>query len=72
MTRRSFLQPSQRIDLVQRRRTREAALYSEQPVPIDIRRLPGAGEGAGYIGITDFSWLSPEISWMDPEVSWLA
>lgn len=70
MSRRSALTVSQRIDLVQRRRTREGVQYSEQPVPLNIKRLPGAGDGGS--GITDFSWLSPEIGWMDPEVSWLA
>lgn len=71
MSRRSYLNASQRIDLVQRRRTREAVQYSEQPVPLDIRRLPGAGSGNGP-AVTDFSWLSPEIGWMDPDWSWLA
>lgn len=74
MTRRSRISTTQRINLVQRRRTRDGTLYSEQPVPLDIRRFSGAGEGAGIPvapGITDFSWLSPEIGWMDPDVGWL-
>lgn len=70
MTRRSSLSSSQRIDLVQRRRTRGDNMYSEQPVPLDIRRLPGTGDGGGA-GITDFSWLSPEIGWMDATLSWI-
>ena len=69
MTRRTALTQAQRIDMVQRRRSRGDLMYSEQPVPIDVRRLPGAGEG-GSDGITDFSWLSSEISWLDPNVSW--
>ena len=72
MTRRPALTPSDQIDLVQRRRTREVARYSEQPVPADIRRLPGAGEGAAYVpGIAAVSWLSPDASWTDPRASWL-
>lgn len=72
MTRRSYLLSKQRIDLVQRRRSRSATLFSEQPVPIDIRRLSGAGEGAGQAAAAAaFSWLSPVIGWMDDEMSWL-
>lgn len=71
MTRRPALSPSDQIDLIQRRRTRESARYSEQPVPIDIRRLPGTGEGGTYLPRPDRSWLSPVIGWMDPGSSWL-
>jgi len=77
MTRRSPLNPSQRIDLVQRRRTREGTMYSESPIPMNIKGLPGTGDGGGGTviltpGITDMSWLSSEISWLDSEASWLA
>jgi hypothetical protein len=72
MTRRTSLSPTQQVDLVQRRRTREAGMYSEQPVPLDVLRLPGTGEGSGFVGIANYSWLSPDIGWMDPEAGWLA
>ena len=71
MSRRSYLLSNQRIDLVQRRRSREATLYSEQPIPLNIKRLPGAGEGdGGAVVVTDLSWMSPDISWTDSGWSW--
>lgn len=73
MTRRSRMTTSQRIDLGQRRRTRGAEMYGEQPTPLDVRKYPGGGEGGSWDPgwPTDVSWLSPEIGWLDPNWSWL-
>lgn len=72
MSRRSYLSSIPKVDLAQRRRTREAVQYSEQPIPVNIHRLPGAGEGTGGAVVTlDTSWLSPDYSWTDAGWSWL-
>lgn len=72
MTRRSKMIPSQRIDLVQRRRARDSDRFSEQPVPVDIRRLSGAGEGYTEIDDSfDATWLSPDLTWLDPRATWV-
>jgi hypothetical protein len=80
MSRRSRITTSERIDLAQRRRTRTAGIWSEQPVPIRLGGLPGTAEGGTWDpgwpeplpptgGCS--SWLSPRIGWMDPKASWL-
>ena len=72
MTRRSYLLSSQRIDLVQRRRARSAVLVSEQPTPVDIRRLSGTGPDPGQGAVlAPRTWLAPGVGWLDSEVSWL-
>jgi hypothetical protein len=72
MTRRSQLTSRQRIDLAQRRRTRGNDMYSEQPTPLNVQRLPGGGAGNwDPAWPTDSSWLSPATSWMDPGMGWL-
>jgi hypothetical protein len=76
VSRRSRITTSERIDLAHRRRTRTTGIFSEQPVPVNILGLPGAG-GGGWdpawpepnVGCS--SWLSPRIGWMDPKASWL-
>jgi hypothetical protein len=76
MSRRSQITSSQRIDLIQRRRTRDLPMYSESPIALNVHRLPGGGSGGGTEGeapvIIDMSWLSPDIGWMDPMRSWLS
>lgn len=73
VSRRTPLTTGQRVDLNQRRRTRDARAYSEQPTPLNTRRLPNAGEGGSWDPAwpTDVSWLSADVSWMDPDWSWL-
>ena len=72
MSRRSQLTSRQRIDLAQRRRTRGTDMYSEQPIALDVRRLPGGGAGNwDPAWPTDTSWLSTTTGWMDPGWAWL-
>jgi hypothetical protein len=72
MTRRSKMIPSQRIDLVQRRRTRDGDRYSEQPVPVTTQKFSGGGEGYTENGaVFDATWLSPDLTWIDERATWV-
>lgn len=71
MSRRERITRGEQIDRGQRRRVTDARMWSEAPVPPDMRALPGA-EGSNDLdpGWSDCTWLSWGSMWTDLSCEW--